>query len=930
MDFDSLPNDAPQASPGVAQQPQETQAQPPQPQAQPQDQAQPGMSFDDLVDDQDKYSTSLQQAKTFGEGALRGVVGPLQPVIEKAFGAKEQDILGREKENPIIHGIGEGAGLVGGSLTGVGEGALLGKAGEAATAVAGLANIGKDASLGLKVGSAAVQNAAEMAVLSGSDDVAKMILKDPDTSAESAIANASLSAVLGGAGGAFFAGAVNPLWEASGAPEHLESILNAIKTRANGEVIAPLTPTVENAATELGIKIPAELRAGMSGNNTAEDAFNALRRNENHVIQDGIDATHEAASKAVTDAVGIPLEEIHEFSDNDMGHQIHEAFSKELTDKYEPIAAALDKRDAEAATISTSDESRLKLRDQILEKGMGPDFGTDSPYYKEFSHYADRVLAKDTLGGIDKLKTEINGKMQQAIRAADYNTNSALKTIKESLSNFQENEIMRSARTLETSGVNGASRNAEQLIAERAATNAKYRDYASTLDDLTNHLGIGDFKGTGTLETKIAKKLSPEQLMSKFSPKGNADFIPFLEKNFPGTAQFVKRSEAQRYLRKAVTENDGKLGLDFKKLGRTVKSAMTSEPEVARYALGDEAISKIRAANTLTDAIPNPRNSGTPKGISQLISGMPTGAMATVGWLTGHSPLVSGAIGAIGEKAGPYIADVHRLGLLRLMAADQPVNGTAYKAMADFMHNTYKGETLISKATASVLKRGSQVLTTSMMPVQADRTKLEKQLTKLQQNPSSFEDQQGSSQLGQYLPSHQASVSKVSTQIQQYLQQIKPQDHTFGPLDKPEPPTPVETARYNRALDIAIQPAIVLQHVKDGTLMPSDIQDLHNMYPSLYQMMSQKLTSSISNSQSNEELIPYHTKVGISLFLGQPMDNTMTPQGIMAAQPVPKPQQPQGQGGTKSKSGATSKLGKTDKSYQTATQAAEADRNDRT
>ena len=42
--------------------------------------------------------------------------------------------------------------------------------------------------------------------------------------------------------------------------------------------------------------------------------------------------------------------------------------------------------------------------------------------------------------------------------------------------------------------------------------------------------------------------------------------------------------------------------------------------------------------------------------------------------------------------------------------------------------------------------------------------------------------------------------------------------------------------------------------------------------------------------KANKEFIPYETRLGLSLFLGQPLDATMTPQSIMANQ---KPQVPQ-------------------------------------
>lgn len=137
----------------------------------------------------------------------------------------------------------------------------------------------------------------------------------------------------------------------------------------------------------------------------------------------------------------------------------------------------------------------------------------------------------------------------------------------------------------------------------------------------------------------------------------------------------------------------------------------------------------------------------------------------------------------------------------------------------------------------------------------------------------------------------------------------------------------MEIARYNKALDIAQNPTIVLQKVKDGTLQPSDIADLHGMYPDLYKSMSAKLSNAMQSHHADEEPIPYKTKMGMSLFLGQPLDVSMRPESIQAAQPIPsQPQQPQ-QGQKASKS--MNSLGKSNKNYMTPNQTAEKDRSDR-
>ena len=93
--------------------------------------------------DTDKYSSLGQQTIAGLEGIGKGIAGPLAPLLERGLGVKPEDIRGRAEENPITAGVGETAGLGVGLLTGTGEAAVMTKAGEAATELAGLANLGK-------------------------------------------------------------------------------------------------------------------------------------------------------------------------------------------------------------------------------------------------------------------------------------------------------------------------------------------------------------------------------------------------------------------------------------------------------------------------------------------------------------------------------------------------------------------------------------------------------------------------------------------------------------------------------------------------------------------------------------------------------------------------------------------------------------------
>lgn len=877
-------------------------------------------SFDELEDDSDKYGSVGQQAITGLEGAAQGVAGPLATLVEtKALGIPKEDILARQKENPITYGVGQAAGLVGGALTGTGEAALLGKAGQTAVELAGL---GEAATLGARVGSSAVQQAAEMAVLQGGDEASKLILQDPESSAQSAMANIGMAAALGGATGAVFTGAVSPLWKATAGPK-VDEFLTAFKGHLDGTSRLGMPEAVNAAQAELGLEIPPATRAAMSGDPKAMQLFNELREAQHPEIMSQMKAIREGSDKAVLDSLGIPLQDVAHYSENEAGHELYETFAKEYDQKYAPIAEALEKRDELASTIDVPDEARLAQYGKIIEKGMEA-VGTDSPYYKLYEEYGNRLLAKDTVGQIDKLKTEIFNKAKSM--SADINEKNALHDIRNMMSQLQESQIEKQAARAEREGAQFGQAIGRDIVGERAAANQQYAKFAKMSEELASHLGVGDFRGAGTLKTKLGEKLAPEQLLRKFSPKGNVDSIPFLAEHFPETLSALQQTEAKKFIAPSIVSELGESTINMKRLNAAIEKGMKGSPEYIKFVLPEQALKKVEAAKVLSDAMPEFKSSGTAGWLTKLTKHMPSSAMAAVGMLAGHNPVMGYAMGELAQRLGKDAPEAIKLGLLNFLAADKPIEAAGFKASVDFMHDVIKGESLLNKGVSNVFKAGATVIPDAKIPNEISRVKLDKIVSQRQDKPQDQFKVADNSHIGHYLPNHQMAMTENSTRALQYLQQLKPKDYQPSPLDRPIKPTPAQDARYNRALDIAQQPAIVLQHVKDGTLQQSDIQDISNMYPALYKNLSQKLTNKLISHHAGEEPIPYKTRMGISLFLGQPLDSSMQPANIIAAQP--KPQQPmQASNQPKAPSAkSTNPLKKLSNSYKTPGQAAESDR----
>ena len=144
-------------------------------------------------------------------------------------------------------------------------------------------------------------------------------------------------------------------------------------------------------------------------------------------------------------------------------------------------------------------------------------------------------------------------------------------------------------------------------------------------------------------------------------------------------------------------------------------------------------------------------------------------------------------------------------------------------------------------------------------------------------------------------PEHAVHVAALASTATDYLNSIKPKEIKANPHEKPIPNDKMEEASYQRALDLAEHPLSVLNHVKEGTLVPSDVVEISTLYPHLYAGMKEQAFEAVLTAESNDKEIPYKQRQSLSLLLGQPLDFTQTPDAMRAIIASAGPQQMQQQ-----------------------------------
>ncbi len=170
-------------------------------------------------------------------------------------------------------------------------------------------------------------------------------------------------------------------------------------------------------------------------------------------------------------------------------------------------------------------------------------------------------------------------------------------------------------------------------------------------------------------------------------------------------------------------------------------------------------------------------------------------------------------------------------------------------------------------------------------------------------------------------PEQDMMLQAAKGRMYNYLNNLRPQPQMGAKPFDTQVKDKNKERTYDRALEVAHAPLSVLNHIKRGTITPEHVQHLNGIYPEVYNSLSQKLMERVSQAQMKGHKLDYKTRMAMSMFLGQALDSTMTPQAIMAAQSSSmsgKQQQP-----LAPPKKSTAALSKLPQQYQTASQSLE-------
>ncbi len=631
---------------------------------------------------------------------------------------------------------------------------------------------------------------------------------------------------------------------------------------------------IKGAASKLGV--PAF--EGMTS------ASHVIQKAEDYLINGVPSVAGINRQKAYRDAVKAVTSQVEEstaaeskYSKAELGNIFKDSITSQLEEQTAPISQLYNEIKQYHQIIPLSEKSAPAIARNIAELDelrLSP----SSPEGKLANRVIDEIGNLKTVDDVKNYKSILNRSVSPTASSGEKRM---VAILSDKLSDLEENSIVRFAKNeMKTPE---AKQRVMNIIDQRELANTKYKGLMTDIKTLSEQLGKGRVYGPQDAMNFIRERLTPEEVVSKLFDKRNSEFMDFFSKKYPEQMQLM-RDYQRDIIRSNPASPDG-----VKTPKAIFKEISKLEPEIRNKLFSKEELEKLGAAKTWLDALPpNFNPSGT----------------------AGKS-----AFGAFFEHpTGAVMANVRDFGIekfIKLAGQDQRLVTAAKLAQA-----TIRGETAVTNAAKKVFNPDALVLPIHHELTDSKREKIEKHIDNMTTDPNSM---MTAGIQHNTIPEYAQASAKVMASGVAYLNSLKPNEAKQNPLDSKRVPTKAEYAAYHKAISLVEQPLSILNSVKDGTINSQDIKTLTAVYPNLYTKLKDKLTQAIVEHTDKDKMVPYKTRLGMSLFMGQPLDSTMTPQALQAVQMSgmnqPSQQPPAMQPGNKK--GNLAKLDKLSSMYST-------------
>jgi hypothetical protein len=792
--------------------------------------------------------------------------GAAQGVIGPAALWIETNVLGVNPQD-IVNREQANPFIHGGAEAAAFAGSMLTGTGEAALFSHVGEAIAKTAKVG-KIGSAAIRTAIEGGLLQGSDEISKAILGqgDPESPVSSALINSGVAAVMGGFGGAFIEGAVAPALQSFG-----ESKVGTAMSQFASDMGSRLkfwqeNPDMVHAFTGQLNDLHAANEASM------DEIYGASQRKAQNIAKLTMDVTPQQLSQA-TDTVSSLFDSAPDILQKSAAFQdIKNEWLSKTTSQIDPISLQPTGNQPSAANVfMATDAAKRRINNEIAKFGsrQGDTFlaNTAKQFYGKLG---DTLEDTDTWNDAGTFQNNLNAAVSKFIP----NQENMLKTFYANDAEFGKIVSPQKANTY-INQLGKPSAEIKQDFIKRYVNASE--TFQTEINALHNSLGIDS--PVVNPPTDILKGTYGEQ--SPGTKMGDFVFhklIPHISVGAGGVVAGANVGYQKGGVEGAVV--GGLSGAFLGALAPHIESA-------AGTALRKYAVPGIIRA----------LSSGAPEAAGKVLNY--TNAAAS-----GAAKLSRG-IHALFESGGTQ-------------AIDAAVSAGQKEKLKKFVENN-ELQKQIQKQAREPAQGGA------IVQGFAQGGEVKKIFQPIPKEKPSQPVLQSVGGISKAMPEQAEYLAAAKSRVNDYLNSIRPNPISMGlPFDKEMPQT-VRAKSYDKALDLAIQPLGILNHMKAGTLTPELLGHFKSMWPEVHNHISKKLTERILKSQMSEERPSYRVRQSMSLFLGSPLDSTLTPQAIQSVQAIYAPKQPIPPPGVppKKQTKNTSKLGEIPKDHYTQDQASQ-------
>ena len=850
-----------------------------------------GYSFasDEQIQDeamQAKYGEGVgNAARAFGEAAASAATFGAYDVLAPKTGLTSEEAIRETRErSPISSGLGSATGVLATLAIPGSPVARVAKVGQAVEK--GVASaIGQTASKVLARGvPAAAGSAVEGLAYGTGQAVSEAALGDQDLISEKTAAQIGMSGLLGGAIGGVLGlgsgvvGGVLPKGARAKAaaraeqeaatggisyPSNPASMAGSIDEMNVSEnvrknILEGLSqqkknaPEIISAAEDIGAPVLEEMLSASSHIHTMGKILQTAGTPIGIARQELAYAGREAAEKAVVNSFG----EITEKSLADVGEAVKGTLKSKIDAEYEPIEALYKQVSAIGQAVPVNKAGLAELKQGL--KDLKATAGLEESYLI-------RRMSKtlEEAGSVEQLrafKTSMNNNKNPTTRFMRGR-------IADLIDSLEENSILTAAKK---ASVDDAL--VKKYFDAHSQAKAGYRAFKQDLEELGTVLGKKRIYGKQDFLDFI-EDLEPEKLTNKLFAKNNSNFLKFFQEKFPEEMQQVLSYQKSKLIKGATTD----AVVDVNKV---LKALDKLEPELKSMMFTPEELKKIGSAKTYMDAMK--------KSIGDL--GSPTSKYESYKRLfsnpfsfAAETARDFGIQSAINLTADPATARAVKTlaGLERLANKTSNAITSGTKAVFSNTGSAYLGSQLArpkreKSDRVSFDESGEDVEKT--YKVRADR------VANFVADPAGAIDrmEQATASIYPTAPGVTGSMYNTATRAMTFLDSKIPRSPVpTKPLSPQWIPSKAEIGVFNRYYDVVEDPLVILKQVKQGTLTSESLEALTVVYPKLYQSMREEFVERIAETNGK---IPYQTKMMLSMFMGEDLDDSTTSEAIAANQ----------------------------------------------